>query len=593
MKKLSPAFQYLLPIIVVVFTWLQLEISVDPYNIPTIELKYILLNLFTLGAIWAVFMLLCNRIWLSCLLMSILGSGVSIANHYVLEFKGVPLSFLELKNFKTAMNVVSGYTFNVTLRVKAILLIFACCIVLCIASYFFSHKFKQKGTVKSRVWASTLIIASIVAVFQIGYFGSNAIKPKKTIGWLWSEAYLQYGYTACSVESFCSLFNIITVPDGYSEEAIDAIEIQTKESESTPDIILILNETFYDLAQIAQLNEDAPYFDFINSMDNLYSGYAIAPSFGGGTNSSEYEILTGNSLQIMPGITPFNILDLNNANSIVSHLNSLGYDTLGSHSEPGENYYRNRGYSELAFNHIFFDTDFENKAYYHDRWYETDESLYSNLIRWYHEEMSQSPRFAYLLTIQNHGDWNLNPSEADLVHAGTDFGEYQDSVNEFLTGLKISDQAFKDLTDYYAEVDRPVIICMLGDHSPNFADEIADSSYSEDELNLLLRKTPLLIWANYDLGIDNHDLGTMSMNYVVPTLLDMAGVSLSPYYQYMLELKKDIPILTSYGVYYDAEGNMYSYEDETEYSEAVNNYFYLEYNNLSENRKQELFDAAS
>lgn len=593
MKKLSPAFQYFLPIIVVVFTWLQLEISVDPYNIPAMELKYILLNLFTLGAIWAVFMLFSNRVWLSCLLMSILGSGVAIINYYVIAFKGAPLSALELRNFTTAMNIVSSYSFKLSLRIFLILILFAISIFLSFGAWYLSKNNSSTQSKQKNYIRTITRILLIVLVFYFGYFSDSPIKPRKIITWSWSSAYSQYGYTACTVETFQSLFNVINKPDGYSSDKVDDLKISTSPKPQTPDIILILNETFYDLNQITQLNEDVDYLNNYHTNSNFYTGTTLSPGRSGGTNSSEYELLTSNSMQLMPGVTPFNVLNLTGANSIVSHLESLNYNTLGCHSGTGKNYYRSVGYPALGFDHSFFGTDFYNLTHYGKRWYETDESVYDQVISWYEGTMQDSPRFAYVLTIQNHGEWNFNDPTLDYVHADTDYGEYDEVIDEYLSCISLSDQAFKDLTDYYAEVDRPVIICMLGDHSPNFADEIADPSYSEDELNLLLRKTPLLIWANYDLGIENRDLGTMSMNYVIPTLLDMAGVSLSPYYQYMLDLKKDVPILTSYGVYYDAEGNMYSYEDETEYSEAVNNYFYLEYNNLSDHRKQELFDAAS
>ena len=53
------------------------------------------------------------------------------------------------------------------------------------------------------------------------------------------------------------------------------------------------------------------------------------------------------------------------------------------------------------------------------------------------------------------------------------------------------------------------------------------------------------------------ELGTMSMNYVVPTLLELGGLPKSPYYSYLLQTKEQIPVLSSYGVYYDAQGNLY------------------------------------
>ena len=165
-------------------------------------------------------------------------------------------------------------------------------------------------------------------------------------------------------------------------------------------------------------------------------------------------------------------------------------------------------------------------------------------------------------------------------------------MNEFLTGIYLSDLAFKNLTDYFAQVDRPVIVCMVGDHCPSFAESIADPSFSEDEKQLRLRTVPLVFWANFPL--EETAPGTMSMNYVVPTLLDLAGINLSPYYSYLLQAKQTVPVISSYGCYYDAEGNIYRYSEDTgaTYERTVDDYFYLEYNNLQTNtaRNQTLFD---
>lgn len=117
---------------------------------------------------------------------------------------------------------------------------------------------------------------------------------------------------------------MIQEPDGYSEERIMELVASLKQSDEgesrTPDVILILNETFCDLRQVADIHANQEFLHYWDTMPNTVKGYAVAPIDGGGTNCSEYELLTGNSLQLMPGITPFYVLDLENANSIASHL---------------------------------------------------------------------------------------------------------------------------------------------------------------------------------------------------------------------------------------------------------------------------------
>ena len=557
------------------------------------DIRYIILNFLTLGVFWVLFFVIGRRAWIADLICSLLFGCLAIANHYVISFHTMPLSFLLINNFTTAMNVISGYNFTLSLPV---ILILAALVVLLVICLMVRRKeradaAKPAGRRSFRVVRDLLLILMSAGVLYFGYFSPDPIKPKKTIGWLWNEAYNTYGYLPCSIESLVQLLTVTNEPDGYSQEALDRIRIDHRETaaETLPDVILILNESFYDLRQITDVETDVPYLETVETMENLLSGYAVVPGAGGSTNSSEYELLTSNSMWLMPGVTPFNTMNLQNANSVVSHLAGLGYSTLACHPEPSANYSRVMAYPLLGFQASYFEPDFENREYYADRVMETDECTYRNLIRWYEAQREDRPRFLYTLTLQNHGGWDVNPAEADTVHVTNDFGDYTGQVNEYLSCISLSDRAFGELTDYFSAVDRPVIVCMVGDHAPKFASSVTDPSLSAEEKALNVRKVPLLIWANFDLP--DADLGTMSMNYVIPSLLETAGVPLTPYYSYMLQLKEQIPILTAYGSYYDAKGNLYTYDSDNgaAYESAVNDYFYLEYHNLQKDRRQSLF----
>lgn len=113
--------------------------------------------------------------------------------------------------------------------------------------------------------------------------------------------------------------------------------------------------------------------------------------------------------------------------------------------------------------------------------------------------------------------------------------------------------------------------------------------YSKEQSDLLLRKVPLVVWANFLL--EDTDIGTISMNYVVPTLLDLANVETSPYYHYMLEMKKQVPIISSFGKYYDTEGNAYEYvlDDGMKYQSIVDDYFVLEYQNIQGRSNRQMY----
>ena len=558
-----------------------------------IVFKNVLISILTVGLCWAFFFIVCNRVWLANLLCSIFCGGLAIANHYVIMLHGMPLSFLVLRNFKTAMNVISGYQFTIDIHVIRVLLLLCFTVVVALLPRFFATY--RKRTTKYLIIRNTALILVCVLFFSVTYLGSNPLKPKKTIAWNWAEAYHKYGYPACTIETLFQAISVVNMPDGYTEDALNQIEINHRpvENPATPDVILILNESFYDLRQINDIETDKPFMENIESMPTLLKGHAIVPGTGGGTNLAEYELLTSNSLQLMPGVTPFNTIRLNGANSITSHMNSLGYYTVGSHPEPSINYSRIYAYHDLQFQEIHFEEDFTDVETYETRRFKTDKSVYSNMIRWYEAAPADSPRFMYLLTIQNHGGYDLNAPEADLIHVKTDLGNHTALANEFLSCISLTDQSFKELTEYFAQVDRPVIICMVGDHAPDFTKSIISDKLSGAEADLKHRTVPLLVWANYDLG--DIELGTMSMNYVVPTLLDIANVQLSPYYSYILQVKEQVPILSAYGSYYDNDGTLFKYDTDTgmPYESLVDNYFFLEYENLQTERNQNLFQPYS
>ena len=118
------------------------------------------------------------------------------------------------------------------------------------------------------------------------------------------------------------------------------------------------------------------------------------------------------------------------------------------------------------------------------------------MIMWY-EQMPDCPRLLYLLTMQNHGGWNMNDKSLDYIQALNNYGDLDETVDEYLSCIYLSDIAFSRLIEYFSKINRHVVICMVGDHSPYFSDSICNESYTEYERFLRLRSTPFIIWKNY------------------------------------------------------------------------------------------------
>ena len=154
----------------------------------------------------------------------------------------------------------------------------------------------------------------------------------------------------------------------------------------------------------------------------------------------------------------------------------------------------------------------------------------------------------------------------------------------------MTDRAFGELTEYlteqYEKTGRKVIVAMAGDHAPSFVDHVADHTFTdENNLQILERSTPYLIWANYPLENAGQTSATdeynrMDMCMLAPTLVENARLPLTPYYQYLLALKQVAPVVTAANDYMDADGVTHTYGENAELDAWVHGYFYLEYNNI-------------
>ncbi|MBE6024730.1 MAG: LTA synthase family protein [Cellulosilyticum sp.] len=519
---------------------------------------------------------------------------VSLSCYFIYLWHGVPFSFVELKNIDTAKSVVNSYLGDI-ISFHSIYSDYLIIIITLVILLVLLHKLLKKDIVNIKINIGIILIA--ILLFCSSY--TNKVIPESVVSFNWAEGIVTYGYFNCMLRESLNELQPLSPSIAYDKDdykALESYEYNEDRSTNTPDIILILNETFFDISQVIDVDYNENPITVIPSLENALTGYAVVPNEGGGTNCSEYELLTSNSLsQMLQSITPFQSLDTDGANSIVSVLENSGYETLGTHDSYGINYSRNRGYTDLGFDTVYFIEDYTGLTTWGSRTTDekyTDESQYNNLINWY-EQMGDGPRFLYCLTMQNHGAWSLNSYDENIIHLSNDYGDYTSQLDEYNSCIYLSDQAIGKLISYYETVDRDVVVVMLGDHCPNILSNVVNEYYSDidvDERNLKMRSVPYVIWSNNDeLLTDNRPQETLGLVYLMPTVLESAGMQMSAYYEYLLELRDDVPILTKYGYYYDKYGKMYSYSEDSEYTDDINYYFGLEYSNIEDYKESGFF----
>ncbi|MBQ5951106.1 MAG: LTA synthase family protein [Lachnospiraceae bacterium] len=511
----------------------------------------------------------------------------SLIDYYAVLFHGSPLFFSEFANAATAANVLSKYRLTVSLQ------------VLCIAALFLSEiitairllREKTPRTPKKfsrgvfRIAFGLAVMGLVVVLYR-----TPAVKPRVAMGFSWRAGVEEYGYLSCIYEDLEKRMNPVTQPEGYAAEKVEALPDRARTGEALavgkPDIILILNETFYDIGRYADVAPDRDFLSEFYGIEGAFYGHAVVPSIGGGTNNTEFELLTSNSMHLLPIDAPFNYLDFSSdRNSLASYLQRQGYATAGLHCEVPNNYSRDRVYPLIGFERVVLGAEnFTASAYGERSW--TDEANYQDMIS-VGESMGDGPRFCYLLTMQNHGDWNKNASGMDTVHTTSNLGDLTDDVNEYLTSVELSASAFRKLTDRCRESNRPTIVFMLGDHAPSFISGLQPKDgMSAEEQEIAARSVPYAVWANFDLNWPENT-EEISVPDIGPLLKQAAGLPLSTYDAMILDLHNAAPVRLSNGLYETADGSIRRYEpgntDRT--TELLRDYFFAEYNLLKDKQR--------
>lgn len=606
---LRTVLPFLLAIVAAFIARYQLELSdgVTPDYMAGQWPLYAPLNAFTAFCLTLVLFAFIGRWSLATGISGGVFTLLAIVNYYTRDLHGTALMPQDILNIGTAAAVMGSYTLRITQTVITIVALLLPVLAISVAQRFLAY---GRGKPPKISWKHRLArwagcFAGIFVILYVGYFAPFAIKPKQTYGWAWQLTYYKYGYLAGTIESAGLLMNPIVEPDNYSDEAADeaaarvdgyTLAVETVSEQEYPDIVLILSESFYDFDLVTDLQTDVEVMSVTKNLENSIYGHTVSPQVGGGTNSSEYEMLTSNSLMLMPSITPFNWLNLYGADSIVSYLEDLGYSTMAAHPYTNLNYRRNSAWLALGFDQVYFEDSFPTKEYYGNRPYQTDSATYKDLEAMYESMPEDQPRFTFLVSIQSHGDYDMNDPELDLVHAATDYGEYDEVMDEYLSCMYLTDQAFGELTDYftqvYEETGRKVIVAMAGDHAPSFVDHVADKTIaSENDLQILERSTPFIIWANYPLENagetnENDPLNRMDLCMFAPAVAEQAGLPLTDYYEYLLAMQDDVTVMTAGNDYMDANGVTHVYGENETNDDWVHGYFALEYNNIGTHAKK-------
>lgn len=314
---------------------------------------------------------------------------------------------------------------------------------------------------------------------------------------------------------------------------------------------------------------------------------------GGGTCDSEYEVLTGNTKQFLPaGSTAYELYCGNPEYGMVENLKKQGYETIALHPENPTNWNRSEVYEEMGFEQfISIDNWGSEIEYLRER--PSDKSVFDKVVELIDQKEAGEKLFAFLVTMQNHGGYAEEYLGDYRPTISLDYDEEYPEATTYFSLTNESDKAFEQLIEHFEDVREPTMIVMFGDHYPGLSDGLYETMLEWDdpdlETNQRIYQTPYVIWTNYEQESSSDNL--MSANYFGSYILQQAGLDLTPYNEFLLDLKDSLPVI-GMGAVCDKNGEWYAMEEvPEEYSELLNQYKILQYNNVIDrkNRCEDVF----
>ena len=286
--------------------------------------------------------------------------------------------------------------------------------------------------------------------------------------------------------------------------------------EATPDVIVILSESFWDMSTIhgVETNEyPTPHWRSLVEESGSVGGYMLSRTYGGGTADVEFEVLTGNIVRYLTSSThSYDTVLRKPIMSLATIFKNMGYSTTAIHTYFRWFYNRDRVMPLLGFDKYIGLEDMDDPVY--NGRYVSDAYFTKQIIE--QLESTTKPQFIFGISMENHQPYPADRYEDqygsempvrvlddNMPHA------LRTATDTFLTGVRHSDEALKMLVDYLRTRERPTALLFYGDHQPSLALDFQLYQYTgqmEDRDSITATQSrevlsvPYVIWSNYKTG---------------------------------------------------------------------------------------------
>lgn len=450
-------------------------------------------------------------------------------NGLILSNRVTPFSYTDLKCISDlfAMQNTNYFTAEEATIVVGVVVSF----------FVFLALFFVKGPKYQGTRHTVLVPVSIAALLLVGLpITTQAAQSSNILASYFSniaQGYSDYGFVYGFSTSVVG--RGMNKPEDYSEETIDAINTLVDSASQTtataagkqPNIICVLLESFCDPYEVNFLNmSEDPIPNFHNLEANYSTGYLTVPVVGAGTANTEFEVLSGMSMQYFgTGEYPYKtILKQTDCESIASDLDKIGYGTHVVHNNTATFYSRNNAFSMMGFD-SFTSKELMNITQYtpNGNW-PTDDVLVQETVKAMNATEDQSD-FVYTITVEGHGDY---PSEKILENPAITVTGAPDeaSNNQWEYYVNMIHEVDDFIGDLITAVDRrgeDTIIVFFGDHLPTMG--LTDEDMKSGDIF----KTKYVTWNNMGLAKEDADIAAYQL---LAQVTDQVGIHEGTIFRY-------------------------------------------------------------
>ena len=433
--------------------------------------------------------------------ISFLFIGLAVVSRMILEFRGMPVAFMDLYALQDGLSIASRFI-N-----KKMIIIAAIVIILFIAGLIIMWKLDKKS---KRFNGISNIVAWMLSILVFAV-SIGPIKKKgiiHNIGWDVQATYELNGFLYSILDSYFGYLR--KPPEGYSKEAISKIreEVDKKAAEDkrtiktgkdVPNVVIVQLEGFMDPTKIPNVNFSIdPIPNFRKLAGKNTSGYMNVPTTGGGTARTEFEVISGQNFDnLLSGEIPYtSIVKEKTSNSMATALKNQGFTAHAIHNFKGNFYNRNKGFKNLGYD-TFTSVEYMNGLEYTALNWPKDYILTNYMKKAL--DSTEGKDFITTVSVQGHSSYPTEKIDENYPCKVTgDIDEkYKNQLYYYCEQIREMDEFIKQFNDMLTqrkeETGEDTIVLYYGDHMPKL-DYLYDG---EEYLNRY--QSPYTYFATFDI----------------------------------------------------------------------------------------------